>query len=121
MRVHARVWFLAMVCGVLLAGILPGAAWAAEEVPIVEKLVATNCKVATCGQEEVQEGGKGTGFFEPKPEIEPAEAIAEGETKAGGRVPFGVTDFKVLTVPGGKYSNGTVQPTLRVTHVRTDV
>jgi hypothetical protein len=107
---------LTLICGVLLAGILPGAASAAEEVPLVEKLIATNCKVSTCGQEEVEPG-----FFEPKAVISQAEAEAEGETQAGGRVPFGITDFKVLTKPGGQYSKGTKEPTLRVTHIRTDV
>jgi hypothetical protein len=104
-----------MVCGVLLAGVIPAFAQAAAEVPVVEKLVATNCKVSTCGQETIE------GFKEPKASISPGEANTEGETQAGGRVPFGVTDFKVLTIPGGKYSNGTVVPTLRVAHIRTDV
>jgi hypothetical protein len=92
------------------------AAQAATEVPSIEKLVATNCTVRTCGEEEVEPG-----FFEPKPKIEPSEAKSEGYTEAGGRVPYGVTDFKVLTIPGGKYSTGTVVPTSLVTHIRTDV
>src|SRR6476646_11674180 len=106
MRVHVRLSLLAFICGVLLACVLPAAALAVEEVPIVEKLVATNCKVSTCGQEEVEPG-----FFEPKKEISAAEAHLEGETQAGGRVPFGITDFKVLTKPGGEYSKGTKEPT----------
>lgn len=121
MRVHARVWFLALICCVLLAGILPAAALAAAEVPVVEKLVATNCKVATCGEEDVLGP-----FFEPKKEITVKEAKEEGFTEAGGRVPFGVTDFKVLTLPEveGKpasYAEGTVIPTAIVKHIRTDV
>lgn len=115
MRSHARVWLLALLTGVLVAALVPASAFAVAEVPVIEKLVATNCKVKTCGEETVE------GFKEPKPKIEPAEAKSEGFTEAGGRVPFGITDFKVLTVPGGKYSNGTVVPTLRVTHIRTDV
>lgn len=116
MRLHARVWFLALLTGVLVAALVPAAALAAAEVPVTEKLVATNCKVKTCGEEEVEPG-----FFEPKKEISVGEAKSEGFTEAGGRVPFGVTDFKVLTIPGGEYSKGTVVPTLRVTHIRTDV
>jgi hypothetical protein len=102
---------------------MPAAASATEEVPLVEKLVATNCKVSTCAQEEVEPG-----FFEPKAKVTVEEAEKEGFTPAGGRVPFGITDFKVLTLPepekGNKkpeYSKGTVVPTLRVTHIRTDV
>lgn len=115
MRSHVRVSLVALVVSAS-AVILAPAAQAAEEVPVVEKLVATNCKVSTCGEEQVEPG-----FFEPKAKITVAEAEKEGFTTAGGRVPFGVTDFKVLTVPGGKYSTGTVVPTLRVTHIRTDV
>jgi hypothetical protein len=116
MRSHARVWFLALLTGVLVSLVVSAAAQAAAEAPAVEKLVATNCKVSTCGQEEVE-----TGFFEPKPSISVAEAQAEGFTEAGGRVPYGVTDFKVQTIPGGKYETGTVVPTSLVTHIRTDV
>ncbi|MGD1058145.1 MAG: hypothetical protein ABR992_12125 [Solirubrobacteraceae bacterium] len=116
MRLHARVWFLALLTGVLVSLVASAGAQAAAEVPMVEKLVAINCTVQTCGQEEVEPG-----FFEPKAKIEPAEAEAEGFTQAGGRVPYGVTDFKVLTIPGGKYSTGTVVPTSLVTHIRTDV
>jgi hypothetical protein len=106
-----------VVCGLMLGGVFAGVAHAEEEVPVIEKLVATNCNAAHpgCGEEPVE------GFFEPKASISETEAKNEGFTEAGGRVPYGVTDFKVLTVPGGKYSNGTVVPTLRVTHIRTDV
>ncbi len=88
-----------------------------------KKFVATNCKASApkCGEELVGENPSKEKFYEPKAEITKAEAEAEGEVQAGGRVPYGVTDFKVLTVPGGKYSNNTVEPTLRVTHIRTDV
>ncbi|HEY7933594.1 MAG TPA: hypothetical protein VID48_07195, partial [Solirubrobacteraceae bacterium] len=116
MRAVARVFLSGLLLSVLLAAVLlPAAALAVEEVPVVEKLVATNCTVKTCGEETVE------GFKEPKAKVEPAEAEAEGFTEAGGRVPFGITDFKVLTVPGGEYSKGTKVPTLRVTHIRTDV
>ena len=128
MRLHARVWVLSMICGVLLGAVFASSALAVAEVPVVEKFVATNCKASApaCGQEfkEERENPLTTEqekYFEPKAEITPTEAKNEGETQAGGRVPFGVTDFKVLTVPGGEYSKGTVQPTLRITHIRTDV
>jgi len=114
-RVQFRVSLVALVMSALVV-LSASAAQAATEVPAVEKLVATNCKVLTCGEEEVEPG-----FFEPKPKIEASEAKTEGFTEAGGRVPYGVTDFKVLTIPGGKYSTGTVVPTSLVTHIRTDV
>jgi hypothetical protein len=113
-RSRVRVSLVALVVGALVVLSVPAAQ--AAEAPAIEKLVATNCKVRTCGEEEVEPG-----FFEPKPKIEVAEAKAEGFTEAGGRVPFGVTDFKVQTIPGGKYSTGTVVPTSLVTHIRTDV
>jgi hypothetical protein len=125
MRLHARVWILTLICGVLLVGTLASAASAAE-FPLIEKLVATNCVVSTCGQENILGP-----FFEPKASISTAEAKAEGETQAGGRTPFGITDFKVLTlkevenekgekVPAS-YATGTVEPTSVVEHLRTDV
>ncbi len=115
MRSHARVWFLALLTGVLVSLVASAGAQAAAEVPMIEKLVATNCKVSICGEEKVE------GFYEPKAKIEPAEAEAEGFTEAGGRVPYGVTDFKVLTIPGGTYGAHDVVPTSIVTHIRTDV
>jgi len=121
-RSHAHVWVLALLTGVLISLAAAAAAQAAPaELPAIEKLVATNCKVATCGEEKIEEGPFKEPFFEPKAKITVAEAEAEGFTQAGGRVPFGVTDFKVQTIPGGKYSNGTVVPTSIVTHLRTDV
>jgi hypothetical protein len=118
---RARGLLSALLVGVLVALAAPALAQAAE-LPLTEKLVASNCKVSTCGQEE-----KEPGFFEPKPKITEGEAISEGFTQAGGRVPFGVTDFKVFTNPepetGVKpeYKTGTVEPTFLVTHIRTDV
>jgi hypothetical protein len=121
MRSNVRFALLAPLLGAILALLAPAAAQAAGEVPVIEKLVATNCKVSTCGEELIEKGPLGEEFFEPKANVTVKEAETEGFTEAGGRVPFGITDFKVLTVPGGKYSNGTVVPTLRVTHIRTDV
>lgn len=114
MRSHARIWFLALLTGVLLSLVAAAVAQAASEVPVIERLVATNCKVSTCGEEKVE-----AGFYEPKASVSVAEAEKEGFTEAGGRVPYGVTDFKVLTIPGGKYP--TKVPTSIVTHIRTDV
>jgi hypothetical protein len=120
-RLRAHVWVLALLAGVLISLSAAAGAQAAAELPSVEKLVATNCKVATCGEEEVEKGPFGEPFFEPKAEISEAEAEAEGFTEAGGRVPYGVTDFKVFTIPGGKYSTDSVVPASIVTHIRTDV
>jgi hypothetical protein len=110
MRVHVRFSLLALLVG-LLMGVAASSASAAE-VPVIEKFVATNCEVSTCGQEDVFGP-----FFEPQEEISIEEAHEEGFTQAGGRVPFGVTDFKVLTT--GSYPNKV--PTSVVTHIRTDV
>jgi hypothetical protein len=112
MRAHARISLLALLAGVLIS--LSTAALAqAAEVPGIEKFVATNCEKEKCGQEEVVPGV----FNEPKAAITAKEGEEEGYTQAGGRVPFGVTDFKVLTT--GEYPNKI--PTSLVTHLRTDV
>jgi hypothetical protein len=126
MRLRARGSLLVLVTGVLLLLGSTAVAQAASEVPLVEKFVATNCKVSTCGQEDVLGP-----FFEPKPSISTTEAKAEGETQAGGRVPYGVTDFKMLTLKeltnekgekvAASYATGTVIPTSIVKHIRTDV
>lgn len=121
MRVVARVLLPGLLAVCALAVALPGQALAVTEVPAIEKLVATNCKVSTCGEVEVEPG-----FFEPKAKVSEKEAETEGFTQAGGRVPFGITDFKVLTVEEGNPSISpgkypTEVPTSRVTHLRTDV
>jgi hypothetical protein len=116
-----------LVCSLLLGAALASSALAAQEFPVVEKLVATNCTVSTCGEEDVLGP-----FFEPKAKITAKEAEEEGVfTTAGGRVPDGITDFKMLTLPevenekGEKvpasYATGTVVPTSVVKHIRTDV
>ncbi len=107
-----RFFLPGLIISAMLAGVLPGAALAITEVPVIEKLVAVNCKVGTCGQENVLGP-----FNEPKGEVTVKEAEEEGFTQAGGRVPFGVTDFKVLTT--GNYPDKV--PTSLVTHLRTDV
>jgi hypothetical protein len=119
MRSSVRFSLLALLLGALLA--VPASAAMGAEFPAIEKFVATNCTVETCGQEQVVPG-----FFEPKAEIKVSEAEAEGFTQAGGRVPFGVTDFKLATFEEGEpaVSPGTPNkqvPTSIVTHLRTDV
>ncbi len=111
MRSCVRFSLLALLVGVLVAIAAPAVAEAAEA-PSIEKFVATNCEVGTCGQENVLGP-----FNEPKAAITPAEAKAEGFTQAGGRVPFGITDFKIGTT--GSYPDKV--PTSIVTHLRTDV
>ncbi|MCW3068306.1 MAG: hypothetical protein JWL67_931 [Solirubrobacterales bacterium] len=111
MRSHVRVPLLALISCVLVAVLVPAAAQAAE-VPAIEKFVATNCEVEKCGQENVLGP-----FNEPKAAVSVEEAEKEGYTQAGGRVPFGITDFKVLTI--GSYPEKI--PTSIVTHLRTDV
>jgi hypothetical protein len=115
MRLHARVWFLSMLCGVLLTGVLPAAAQAAFG---VESFTATNCKVETCAGLEVPSGLPESGpYYFPK-EPTAAEARTQGFTQAGGRVPFGVTDFKVNTT--GAYPKA-VPDGAPVSKVRVDV
>src|SRR5258708_9509539 len=108
MRSQARGWLLMVVCGLALAVALPSAAQAIG----IEKFVATNCEEEQCGEEEIAETeeivlekgapvNKTFNFFEPKEKITVKEAEEEGFTEAGGRVPFGVTDFKLASV--GEY------------------
>jgi hypothetical protein len=120
MRSSVRRSFFALLLGALVAVVAPAGAQAAE-FPAIEKFVATNCIVETCGQEDVLGP-----FFEPKAKITVKEAEEEGYLQAGGRVPFGITDFKVATVEEGKpeTSPGALPkqvPTSIVTHLRTDV
>jgi hypothetical protein len=119
MRSYVRISLLALMVGALLVVSAPAAM--AVEFPAIEKFVATNCVVETCGQENVLGP-----FFEPKAKITVPEAEAEGFTQAGGRVPFGVTDFQIATfeegnpaITPGAYPKKV--PTSIVTHLRTDV
>jgi hypothetical protein len=115
MRSHARVWLWTVVCGLVLAIALPSAAQAIG----IEKLVATNCAEEECGEETVatNSGPLKFTFREPKKEITVEEAEEEGFTQAGGRVPFGITDFQVASV--GAYPEKI--PTAGTEHIRTDV
>lgn len=119
MRSSVRFALLALLLGALLAVLAPAAMGA--EFPAIEKFVATNCVVETCGQEPVLGP-----FFEPKAKVTVKEAEEEGFTQAGGRVPYGVTDFQIATFEEGKpeTSPGSYPkkvPTSVVTHLRTDV
>ena len=51
MRSCVRFSFLALLVGALVVVSAPAAVGA--EAPAIEKFVATNCTVATCGQEDV--------------------------------------------------------------------
>jgi hypothetical protein len=120
MRSSVRFSLLALLVGVVVAVVAPAAAQAAE-FPAIERFVATNCEVEACGEENI--GGP---FFQPKAKITVKEAEEEGYLQAGGRVPFGITDFKVATIEEGKPETspgapGVQVPTSIVTHIRTDV
>jgi len=113
-KVRFRFALLAPLAGAILA-LVAVSAPAAQAATGVERFVAVNCSAGheTCGEEGTPP------FTLPKKEVTEAEVKAEGDTQAGGRVPFGITDFKVTTV--GEYATGQAQPTGVVTHVRTDV
>jgi hypothetical protein len=118
MRVYVRVLVLALLTGVLAAAF----ASAAQAVEVAEEplFVAVNCKVETCAQ-SVTKINLGAPFGEQayvepvKPDAEEAEE--EGYLQAGGRVPYGVTDFKVATTGSLPFA----KPTAVVEHIRTDV
>ena len=120
MRSHARVWFLSLVCGVLLAGLLPAGASAAPTAFGIEKFVAVNCKV---GDRECARSG--TAPFKEPAAPDKTASLLEGFLTAGGRVPNGITDFKVNVE--GVYPNavpfglGKGDPSGIVDHIRTDV
>jgi hypothetical protein len=81
----------------------------------IEKFVAINCTVETCAQKTTTIGP--FTYSEPE-EPKEAEEKSEGFTKAGGRVPFGITDFKVKTEGSLPTEKPEGKP---VTHIRTDV
>jgi hypothetical protein len=121
MRSNVRFSLLALVVGMIVAVVAPAAAQAAFG---VETVVATNCKVGykACGSEEFAGPVLGPppnpGYVVPKKEVTVPEGEKEGFTQAGGRVPFGVTDFKVKTtgtLPDEKPEGGVAN------HVRVDV
>jgi hypothetical protein len=115
MRSHARVWLLALFCGVLIAGVLPVAAQAEFG---VKAFTATNCYVSGCAGEEFPSGFPESGPVWVPKEPTHGEAVEQGFLQAGGRVPFGVTDFEVKTEGTYPNENPSGAP---VTHVRVDV
>lgn len=70
----------------------------------IEKLFAGNCKVESCGE----------GAEDPSEET----AKEQGFLEAGGAVPYGVTDFKLNTIPLG---GGVIAPAESAEYLRTDV
>ncbi len=98
MRSHVRVLCLAPLIGAILAFAAISAP-AAQAAFGVEKLAAVNCKF---GHEKCA-GSETAGLFPTSPpysfpkEPNEAEAKAEGFVQAGGRIPYGVTDFELKT------------------------
>jgi hypothetical protein len=119
MRSSVRFSLVSLLVGVIVAVVAPAAAQAAEA-PAIESLVAVNCKVEKCAQTETKVNlgapfGEQT-YVEPQaPNAEEAEE--EGFLQAGGRVPYGITDFKVATTGTFPFK----KPTSIVEHLRTDV
>jgi hypothetical protein len=121
MRSNVRFALLAPLIGAILAVSAPAAAQAAVG---IEKFVGVNCGVGHegCGEKVV-----GADIFggELEETVEPTEAqsATEGYRQAGGRVPYGITDFMVThtTGAGKEYKEGKAIPTGVVTHVRVDV
>ncbi len=107
MRVNVKVLLLAgaVVCALAIPA---SAAYASFG---IESFVAVNCKVETCAEQKV-------GPYSFPKEPNPTEEKTEGFTQAGGRVPFGITHFKVNTTgPVGEE----IPSGAPVTHIRTDV
>jgi hypothetical protein len=121
-RSRVRVSFAALVAGALL--VLSAPAAEAVETPEVQTLVAVNCKVETCAQTETKRklGAPFEAVFGEQTYVEPVEPTAkqseeEGFLQAGGRVPYGITDFKIATTGSLPFE----KPTAVVEHLRTDV
>ncbi len=107
MRVKLRILLFAsaLLCALALSA---SAAYASFG---IETFVAVNCNVETCAEQKV-------GPFSFPKEPNPTEEKKEGFTQAGGRVPFGITHFKVNTTgPVGEQ----IPDGAPVTHIRTDV
>jgi hypothetical protein len=110
---RARIWFLVLLTGVLVAS-LASVAQAFE----VKTFVAVNCKFGheQCASTETA-GFLGTPYsFPAKPNQ--TESETQGFAQAGGRIPYGVTDFELKTT--GAFPN--LKPEgAAVNHVRVDV
>ncbi len=111
MRVKAKLLLLASVLACIFA-LSASAAYASFG---IEKFVAINCTVETCAQKTTTIGP--FTYSEPEEPTE-AEEKSQGFTRAGGRVPFGITDFKVKTEGSLPTEKPEGKP---VTHIRTDV
>jgi hypothetical protein len=114
---RVRSLLFALLVGALV-GISAPAALAAET-PEIKKFVAVNCKIEGCFQKttEVNLGPLGVQKYIEPNELVGKEAFEQGFPQAGGRVPYGVTDFKVA-VTGSLPSE---VPTAVIKHIRTDV
>jgi hypothetical protein len=118
-RSRFRVPLVALLACALIAVLTTAVAQAAPFK--VERFVATNCKFGfkACGSVEF-EGPLGPSepfYSRPKAKITKEEGEKEGFTQAGGRVPYGVTDFEVAHT--GEYPDAV--PNGIVNHVRVDV
>ncbi len=117
MRFHFRVPLAALLACALAVVLAPAAAQAAFG---IEGFTATNCKAAAkgCAGTEVPTSPPFEApYWFPK-EPTHKEAAEQGFTQAGGRVPNGVTDFKINTT--GSYPNAKPEGE-PVDHVRVDV
>ncbi len=108
-----RVWFAALCsCAGFAFAVVAAPAAQATEALGVESVFAGNCNTASKG-----ECNKAPPPSTPAEEL--AKAEKEGYTQAAGHPPYGVSEFKVATVPGTKFPEE--PPLAIVTHVRTDV
>ena len=114
MRSLARVWLLVLVCGLVLAVAVlrrrrRSGSKSSSPRTAKKKNAARKPPPPNPGRSNSRSRSR-----RPNP-VEEAEE--EGFTQAGGRVPFGVTDFLVASV--GNYPEKV--PTAATTHIRTDV
>ncbi len=116
MRVQVRVSLIALVVSALVVLAVPMAAQAFG----VETFFAGNCKVLHehCASEE-SGAFLGTPYSFPKPPATTKEAEEEGFVQAGGRVPYGVTDFELKTE--GSFPDAKPVGGAAVNRVRVDV
>jgi hypothetical protein len=134
-RSRVRVSLVALLVGALAASVLPAGASAATPFGIRE-FVAVNCKQAhedcaekttTIKWESLGLGPEGKtleetfgeqSFSQPEKPTTVTQAKTEGFMEAGGRVPFGITDFEVNTEGSVPFAKPAGAP---VTNIRTDV
>jgi hypothetical protein len=120
MRSKVRFALLAPLIGAIFAVTAPAAHAGVE----IEKFVGVNCQTTAekCGEKIVGESPIKQPIAETS-EPTSEESEAQGYRQAGGRVPYGITDFMVkhTTGAGKEYKEGLAIPTGIVTHVRVDV